>query len=55
MIMLRKLTLKKGSNLAFKVKQIYKVTSTKILPLVISTNGLVEEHLKENTWYLGSE
>ncbi|XP_045480892.1 uncharacterized protein LOC123685281 [Harmonia axyridis] len=39
----------KYHDLAFEVKTIYNLKSTAILPLIISTNGLVEKHLVENT------
>ncbi|XP_044754063.1 uncharacterized protein LOC123313273 [Coccinella septempunctata] len=39
----------KYHDLAFELKEIYRLTSTSILPLVITTNGLVEAHLFENT------
>ncbi|XP_045477913.1 uncharacterized protein LOC123683060 [Harmonia axyridis] len=43
----------KYHDLAFELKEIYKLTSTSILLLVITTNGLVEKHLLENTNRLG--
>lgn len=41
--------LTKYHDLAFELKTIYNLKSTTILPLVMSTNGLVEKHLVENT------
>lgn len=45
----------KYHDLAFELKEIYKLTSTSIIPLIITTNGLVEKHLVENTNRLGLE
>lgn len=45
--------LTKYHDLAFEMKTIYGLKSTAILPLVMSTNGLVEKHLLENTLRLG--
>ncbi|XP_044755067.1 uncharacterized protein LOC123314020 [Coccinella septempunctata] len=44
--------LTKYHDLAFEMKEIYQLKMVKILPLVISTNGLVESHLVENTEFL---
>ncbi|XP_044766273.1 uncharacterized protein LOC123322393 [Coccinella septempunctata] len=41
--------LTKYHDLAFELKTIHSLQSTAILPLVMSTNGLVEKHLVENT------
>ncbi|XP_044749726.1 uncharacterized protein LOC123310327 [Coccinella septempunctata] len=43
----------KYHDLAFELKQIHQLTSTLILPLVITTNGLVEMHLIQHTKRLG--
>ncbi|XP_045474957.1 uncharacterized protein LOC123680883 [Harmonia axyridis] len=43
----------KYHDLAFELKEINHLTSTTILPLIITTNGLVEKHLAENTERLG--
>lgn len=45
----------KYHDLAFELKEIYKLTNTTILPLIISTNGMVERHLNEHTYQLGLE
>ncbi|XP_045482803.1 uncharacterized protein LOC123686614 [Harmonia axyridis] len=47
--------LTKYQDLAFEMKTIYGLKSTTILPLVMSTNGLVEKHLVDNTLRLGLE
>ncbi|XP_044766186.1 uncharacterized protein LOC123322308 [Coccinella septempunctata] len=39
----------KYHDLAFELKRTHKLTYTAILPLIITTNGLVEKHLAENT------
>ncbi|XP_044749731.1 uncharacterized protein LOC123310331 [Coccinella septempunctata] len=43
----------KYHDLSFELKEIYGLTYSAILPLVITTNGLVETHLLENTMKLG--
>ncbi|XP_044760810.1 uncharacterized protein LOC123318258 [Coccinella septempunctata] len=43
----------KYHDLSFELKEIYGLTYSTILPLVITTNGLVETHLLENTMKLG--
>ncbi|XP_044756963.1 uncharacterized protein LOC123315364 [Coccinella septempunctata] len=45
----------KYHDLAFELKEINRLTCTTILPLIITTNGLVETHLLENTKKLGLE
>ncbi|XP_044754301.1 uncharacterized protein LOC123313441 [Coccinella septempunctata] len=41
--------LTKYQDLAFELKEIYRLKKTSILPLIISVNGLVESHITENT------
>lgn len=41
--------LSKYADLAFQLRELYKLKSISILPLIISVNGLVEEHLIGNT------
>ncbi|XP_045460409.1 uncharacterized protein LOC123670874 [Harmonia axyridis] len=43
----------KYHDLAFELKELYRLTHITILPLVITTNGLVEMHLTGNTAKLG--
>lgn len=43
----------KYHDLAFELKEIHQLTRTSILPLVITTNGLVEMHLTQHTAQLG--
>lgn len=45
----------KYQDLTFELKELYRLTQITILPLVITTNGLVEVHLQENTKKLGLE
>ncbi|XP_044748928.1 uncharacterized protein LOC123309723 [Coccinella septempunctata] len=45
--------LTKYHDLAFEMKTMYGLKSTSIVPLVMSTNGLVETHLVDNTLNLG--
>ncbi|XP_044764376.1 uncharacterized protein LOC123320944 [Coccinella septempunctata] len=39
----------KYHDLAFEMKEIYALKTVSVLPLIISTNGLVESHLVDNT------
>lgn len=39
----------KYSELAFQLREIHKLKSVSVLPLIISVNGLIERHLPENT------
>lgn len=41
--------LSKYQDLAFELKEIHKLRTVTILPLIISTNGLVESHLRDHT------
>ncbi|XP_045480887.1 uncharacterized protein LOC123685276 [Harmonia axyridis] len=43
----------KYEDLAFEQKEIYDLRKVYIIPLIITTNGLVETHLGENTALLG--
>ncbi|XP_045466617.1 uncharacterized protein LOC123675312 [Harmonia axyridis] len=43
----------KYEDLAFELKEIYNLRKVYIIPLIITTNGLVETHLGENTALLG--
>lgn len=47
--------LTKYHDLAFEMKEIYRLKTTSIIPLILSVNGLVESHLPENTLRLGLE
>ncbi|XP_044760203.1 uncharacterized protein LOC123317662 [Coccinella septempunctata] len=39
----------KYADLAFQLREMYKLKSVNVLPMIISVNGLVEKHLPENT------
>ncbi|XP_044766149.1 uncharacterized protein LOC123322271 [Coccinella septempunctata] len=39
----------KYGDLAFQLKEMYDLSKISILPLIMSTNGIVEAHLPENT------
>ncbi|XP_044751663.1 uncharacterized protein LOC123311659 [Coccinella septempunctata] len=45
----------KYQDLAFELKELYRLANITILPLVITTSGLIEVHLMENTTRLGLE
>lgn len=47
--------LTKYHDLAFEMKEIYRLKTTSVIPLILSVNGLVESHLLENTLRLGIE
>ncbi|XP_044749728.1 uncharacterized protein LOC123310330 [Coccinella septempunctata] len=43
----------KYADLAFQLRELHKLESISVMPLVMSVNGLVEQHLVGNTEKLG--